>query len=447
MKEKKLKQIKSSLFSRSLSVAKLGLSAGLQYAGNRIANKSFDDFVTSQAGAFTKEFGELKGSLMKAGQMLSMYGEYFFPPQANQILKTLQSDSPAIEWSVMRSYLENYFTDEQIDALEIDPEPIGTASMGQVHKAQIKSSRQYIALKIQYPHVDEAIDSDVAALKTLLKVSKILPDGLDLTEVFEEIKVMLRQELDYENEARLTKEYHELLKTDPRYVVPRVFDEFSNKKVLATAYIEGLRADHSMIQALSPKRLNRLAENFLELYFKEIFEWNLVQTDPHMGNYKIQIDPLGMDRLVLLDFGACRKFSPVFIQSYRNMIRGSVLNEQKIFLNASQELGFIRDSDSPEYVQTYTDFCSETVEPFWSPEDPRNKLKKIAPDGTYLWKESDLPGRVVKKALQFKNFDLRSPPREIIFLDRKTGGVFIFLAILKAQINARKIIEPYLAQD
>lgn len=446
-KPKKLNQIKSSLFSRGLSVAKLGLNAGLKYAGTKITNKSFDDFVTSQAGLFTKEFGELKGSLMKAGQMLSMYGEYFFPPQANQILKTLQSDSPAIEWAVMRSYLEKYFTDEQIDSLEIDPEPIGTASMGQVHKARIKATHQYIALKIQYPDVDKAIDSDVSALKTLLKVSKILPDGLDLTAIFEEIKIMLRQELDYEHEAQLTKDYYSHLKDDPRYVVPQVIDQYSNKKVLATEYIEGLRADHSMVQALSQQRLNRLSENFLSLYFKEIFEWNLVQTDPHLGNYKIQIDPRGHDRLVLLDFGASRRFPDRFIQSYRNMIRGSVLNDEELFLKASRELGFVIASDSPEYIRTYTDFCYETVEPFWTPDDPRNKLKKIAPDGTYPWKQSDLPGRVVKKAMQFKNFDLRSPPREIIFLDRKTGGVFIFLSILKAQINARKIIEPYLRPE
>lgn len=446
MKPKKLNQIKSSLFSRSLSVAKLGLNAGLKYAGTKITNSSFDDFVTSQAGAFTKEFGELKGSLMKAGQMLSMYGEYFFPPQANQILKTLQSDSPAIEWPVMRSYLEQYFTDDRIDALEIDPEPIGTASMGQVHKALIKSTQQHIALKIQYPNVDKAIDSDVAALKALLKVSKILPEELDLTEIFEEIKVMLRQELDYIHEAQLTQRYHQHLQNDTRYIVPEVISEFSNQKVLATTYIEGLRADHSMIQTLSPQRRNRLAENFLDLYFKEIFNWNLVQTDPHLGNYKVQIDPLGNDRLVLLDFGACREFTKDFIKSYRHMIKGSVLNDHTLFLKASRELGFIKEGDSADYIKAYTEFCDETVEPFWTPDDPRNKLKKIASDGTYHWKESDLPGRVVKKAIQFKNFDLRSPPREIIFLDRKTGGVFIFLSILKAQINARKIIEPYLSE-
>ncbi len=432
-KKKELKNIKSSLMSRSFSVAKLGLGAGLKYAGSKISKTPLDDFLNSQAVTFAKELGELKGSLMKAGQMLSMYGEYFFPPQANQILKSLQSESPPIEWATMKKYLAKYLNKDLLDELEIDPVSIGSASMGQVHKARIKSTGEFIAIKIQYPDVDKAIDSDISALKTLLKLSKVLPSGLDLNPVFEEVKSMLRQELDYDNEAQLTIQYRDLIKHDARFLVPKVYLRYSNKHVLSTEYVDGLKADHALVQSLSQKRRDRLAESFLELYFKEIFEWNLIQTDPHLGNYKVQIDSLGNDRLVLLDFGACRGFSADFMQSYRHMIKGSILKDNKMFLAASEKLGFIVKGDKPEYIKAFTDFCYETVEPFQI-------------DGTYHWKNSDLPGRVVKKAIQFKNFDLRSPPREILFLDRKTGGVFIFLSVLKADINARKVIDPYLAK-
>ncbi len=432
-KKKELKSIKSSLLSRSFSVAKLGIGAGLKYAGTKISNSPLDEFFNSQALTFTKELGELKGSLMKAGQMLSMYGEYFFPPQANEILKSLQSESPPIEWPTMKKYLQKYLSKELLEELEIDPVAIGSASMGQVHKAVIKKTGDVIAIKIQYPDVGKAIDSDISALKKLLKFSRVIPSSIDLTAVFEEIKSMLQQELDYENEARLTTQYRQLIKDDSRFVVPKVYSRYSNSNVLTTEYLEGLRADHPLIQSLSQKRRNALSINFLDLYFKEIFEWNLIQTDPHLGNYKIQIDPLGNDRLVLLDFGACREFDTKFMQAYRRMIKGSVLTDQTLFRAAAKKLGFIIDSDKPEYLKAFEEFCFETVEPFKTYE-------------TYSWKESDLPGRVVKKAIQFKNFDLRSPPREILFLDRKTGGVFIFLSVLKADINARKVIDPYLAQ-
>lgn len=445
---KKLSQIKSSVVSRSLSLAKLGLNAGIKYASTKIANTPMEDFINSQALLVSEEFGKLKGSLMKAGQMMSMYGEYFLPAEANKILKSLQSDSPAFEWSVIHEHLQDYLPGELLDELEIDPESIGSASMGQVHLAKIKSTGKKIALKIQYPGIEKAIDSDVAALKKILSLSKVLPSGINLDPVFEEVKTMLRQELDYNLEATQTEHYRELLNQDTRYVVPRVFRRYSTHQVLATEYIEGLRADHVLVQSLSQERRNKISENFIDLYFREIFDWNFVQTDPHLGNYKIQIDSSGHDRIVLLDFGAAKSFGEDFIKAYRKMIKASIENKRELFLEAAQALGFVIDSDSPEYIETFIKFCYETVEPFWAYDDERNlAAKKVHPDGSYNWKENDLPSRVVKKAIQFKNFDLRTPPRDILFLDRKTGGVFIFLSVLHAQINARRIIAPYLLKN
>lgn len=431
MSSKKLSQIKSSIFSRSLSLAKLGFSAGLKYTSSKITNSPLDELLNSQALLLTKEFGELKGSLMKAGQMLSMYGEHFFPPEAIRTLKTLQSDSPAMEWSLMRQQLEKHLDSEVLRELEVNPEPIGNASMGQVHLATILASGRKIALKIQYPDLERAIDSDVAALKKILSLAKIMPSGLDLTNVFEEIKMMLRQELDYNFEANQTKTYRELLQADPRFIVPEVLDRYSNGRVLATEYVEGLRTDHALVQGLSDTRRNRLSENFLELYFREIFEWNFVQTDPHLGNYKVQIDSLGADRLVLLDFGATKKFDESFIAHYRRMIKGAIQEDAVLFLNGAGGLGFVREGDKEDYVETFQRFCYETVEPFKSA-------------GDYNWKTNDLPNRVVKSALQFRNFELRPPPSDILFLDRKTAGVFTFLSGLEANINARKIIDPFL---
>jgi len=451
-KPKSLNKIKSSLFERSLSVAKIGLNAGFKYAAQKVSSQNdpqkFNEFLTSQAQFITTELGELKGSLMKAGQMLSMYGEYFFPPEANQFLKLLQTDSPPLEFSEIQKILENYLSPEILEELDIHPQCIGSASMGQVHLATVKATGEKIALKIQYPDVDKAIDSDIKALKTLLNMSRLLPSGIQLDPVMAEVKEMLLQELDYKTEAELTKKYYQFVSQIPdsekKFKVPKVYDRYSSGKTLATEYLEGFKADHALVQALPQKRRDRLAENFLDLYQKEIFEWNFVQTDPHLGNYKIIIDPLGNDRLALIDFGATRQFSESFIQSYRRMIKGSVTGNLDDLHAACRELGFIIDSDSPEYIQVFTDFCFSTVEPFWNYDDPRNHQHKVDKEGFYHWKQNDLPGRVVKKALQFKNFNLRAPPREILFMDRKTGGVFIFLSVLNCRINARKIIDPYI---
>ncbi|MBY0452776.1 MAG: AarF/ABC1/UbiB kinase family protein, partial [Bdellovibrionaceae bacterium] len=248
------------------------------------------------------------------------------------------------------------------------------------------------------------------------------------------------------HEADLTEEYGQLIAGDDRFKVPRVFRKYSNKKVLATEYVEGLKADHALIQSLSAARRNRLSENFLDLYFKEIFQWSFVQTDPHLGNYKIQIDSKGHDRIVLLDFGAAKHFNQPFLEAYRKMIKGAVIDDDTLFFEASKKLGFVVDGDSADYVVQFKSFCQGTIEPFLEYNDPRNTNGLISPEGHYDWKQTDLPSRVMKNAFRFKNFELRTPPRDILFLDRKTAGVFMFLNVLRAQINARQIINPYLKQ-
>lgn len=429
--KKSIKRVKTSIFERGLSLAKMGVSAGIQYATHKIAGSDLNSHLSEQARILSKEFGQLKGSIMKAGQMLSIYGEYFLPPQANLFLKKLQTDSPPIEWPYIERNLIKYLGKDLFSELEIDPEPIGAASIGQVHLATIKKTKEKIALKIQYPGLEKAVQSDLQSLRKILSISKLLPTNIDLTIVFSEIKSMLHQELNYEREAELTEKYQQLLKDDTRYKVPKIYSRYSNKKVIATEFIEGYKIDSYEVQQLSQERRDFLATNFLELFFNEIFVWNLVQTDPHLGNYKIQINKSSKDTLVLFDFGATESFDKTFLRQYRRMIKGSVTKDDALFMDAAKQLGFIAATDKEEYILAFQKLCYDIVEPYH---------QKI---GNYDWKKSDLLGRVFKQALRFKNFDLRTPPKNLLFLDRKTAGVYIFLSVLHAQINPRRIIEPY----
>lgn len=451
---KSLERIKSSVFSRSLSLAKLTIQAGASMAQHGVStalkNKESKDenwkkLLQSQASLISSELGELKGSLMKAGQMLSMYGEHFLPPEANELLRSLQSDSPPLSWHAIEPTLKKYLSQEKIDLLEIETEAFASASMGQVHRARIKATGQMIALKIQYPNVDRAIDSDLRAIRALLSTLKLLPKDFNFDPVFAEIRDMLVQETNYTLEAQLTEDFYARLKNDGRFIVPQVLREFSGEKILATTFERGLRADDSLIQSLPQERRNRLALNFLDLYFKEVFEWGVVQTDPHTGNYRIRINPSGHDQIVLLDFGATRTYEKTFLHAYQRMLKGSLLNDRDLFLKASLELQFLNESDNADLKKVFEEFCAETVEPFITFEDPRNRHGQIAPDGTYDWKNTDLPQRLSKQIFHIvRNHKWRTPPREMLFLDRKTGGVFIFLSILRAKIRGRDLILKYL---
>ena len=244
-------------------MARLTVQAGAQLASQGVMNALASDetkdanwkkFLKGQARNLTKELGELKGSLMKAGQMISMYGEHFLPPEAKRILEVSAERLAASRLETDPRQSEKYLSAEQLSQLEIEHEALASASMGQVHRARIKATGEQIVLKIQYPNVDKAIDSDLKAIRSLLGIMKILPKGLNMDHLFSEVREMLIQETDYETEAKLTQKFYDFLKDDPRYVVPKVYPEFSNKKILATSYEEGLRVDNPLVQALSQER-------------------------------------------------------------------------------------------------------------------------------------------------------------------------------------------------
>lgn len=452
--KKTLKKIKSSMLSRGLSLAKLTINAGASlateniknsFSSEEVKNSSWKGFVKNQAEIVTQELGELKGSLMKAGQMLSMLGEHFLPPEANEFLKSLQGDTPALEWNAIENVLNKHLSPEQLEQLEIEHEALSCASLGQVHRARIKKTGESIVLKIQYPKVDKAINSDLKALRSLLSLLKLVPRDLNLDSLFAELREMLEQETDYVQEAQRTQDFYEKLKNDKRFVVPKVYPEFSNKRVLATSYERGLRADDPVIQALPMERRKKLGLHFLDLYFMELFEWRMVQTDPHVGNYRLRLDPSGRDQIVLYDFGATRKYSKEFVDKYARMIEGCVLNDFEMFHQAALDLHFIRTTDPEGLIKAFTEFCFETVEPFLLPDDPRLQPGVMDADGSYDWKNTDLPQRLSKKVFQVvRNYSWRTPPREILFLDRKTGGVFVFLSVLKAKCAGREVLMRHL---
>lgn len=437
--KKTLKSIKSGFISRGFSLAKLTVGAGASLATQKVTNllknkaerdEAWMGFLASQAKSFSKEFGELKGSIMKAGQMLSILGEHFLPPEVNNYLKTLQNDTPPMEWPKIKKILEKQLGPELLAELEIETEALASASLGQVHRARIKNSGASIVLKIQYPGVDKAINSDIKAIKNFLSIIKVFPIDGSLDSLLAEMKEMLIQEMDYLHEVKLMEDYRALLKGDHRYIVPIYYPRYSTKKIIAMSFERGLKADDPLIQSLNQERRNQLAQNFLELYFKELFEWHFIQTDPHLGNYRLRLDPSGRDQIVLFDFGATKSFSTAFMKNYTQLIK-SLVTQNEEFEQACLKLGFLKETDSPELIKIFKELSRETVEPFGP--------------GIYDWKNTTLPKRLSDAAMKMvRDFPVRTPPRELLFLNRKTAGVFVFLSVLGAKLESRALLLKYL---
>lgn len=439
---KTLAKVPTNVFKRGAALLNLTLASSAKLAvlkvGDLFTNperrqERLGDFLRDQAHKIVEELGNLKGSIMKAGQMLSVYGEHFFPPEVNSILKSLQQESRPVDWDEMARMLRSQLGPELLEQLEIDPTPIAAASMGQVYRAVNKATGDVIALKVQYPGVDKAIDSDLQSLRTILSLSSFVSASEGFDEIFKEIRMMLHYEVDYQRELEQFQAFAAMLADDPRFVVPKVYPEFSTKRVLAMSYEDGVPVDSPAVDALSQERRNDLGAAIMELMFREIFEWGQVQTDPHFGNYRIRLDPSGKDRIVLLDFGAVRKFPRRYIAPFADLVWAAMHHQADVVRTAGIQLGFLQETDSATNVALFYKLCITALEGFQSDAVP------------YSWGDSNLLSRLTELARDAVfAFRLRSPPREAVFMDRKMIGIYVFISRLRLNIGSRSMLVRYL---
>lgn len=430
--------LKTRPFERNLALTRMGVTAGARIAAHEFANlfrgrvsraDSNRTFYAEQARVLADELGQLKGSVMKVGQMLSLYGQYFLPPEAVEVLAGLQDNTPPVEWKSLALVLKRALG-RSLAELEIDPVPLASASLGQVHRARRKADGADLVLKVQYPGVADAIESDINTMARLISMTRLAPRGLNLEPVYAEVREMLHREVDYLAEIDHVRRFADKLAGDARYGVPRAFEEYCSDQVLALSFESGLSVRDAKVRALPQARRDVLAEAALDLFLRELFDWGMVQTDPHFGNYRIRLDERG-DRLVLLDFGATRLFGRGFVQSYRLMLRGALADDDAAVLRGAEGIGLMSADFPAPVVQAFVELCGLIVEPFRG--------------GAYDWGASDLPRRVGEKiARNALTRYFRIPPREIVFLHRRLAGVFILLAALGARWDARPLLQRHL---
>lgn len=448
-------RIKTGSFERRLSLTKAGLFAGTRMATHVAANvftskdkriEKRKKMLSKQAEFLVEELGKLKGSVVKIGQVMALYGEHFLPVEVTEALHTLEDKTTALEWEAIEKALRFELGDDKLNELEVEQEPIGAASLGQVHRARRKSDGKEICLKVQYPGVADAVDSDLDAVAQLLKLAKLVSFSKDFDEWLEEVRVMMHREVDYTLEAETTMRFGRMLHGDNRFIVPEVLIEYSTPHVMATSYEPGLSVSSDDVLSLPQDRRNHLAKAALELFLKELFIWKEIQTDPNFGNYRIRLasDEDTEDRIVLLDFGAVQKYPDQFIDPVCDMIYASYTRDLERVIAGGVKLNFMQDCWPEKVLNEFGGVCMAVLEPLAKEgvEVPDYALNE---QGEYRWKQSDLPTRIAKRAaLSAINRYFKIPPKEFVFLNRKLVGVYTFISVLEAEFNGRAILAPYL---
>ena len=450
----KLSKIKTGSFERRLSLTKAGIVAGTRMAGSMTAGifRSGEQRAAKRSAALSREarylvdeLGKLKGSVVKIGQIMALYGEHFLPVEVTEALHTLEEKTQPLDWSVIQSILFEELGSEAISELEIEDHPIGTASLGQVHKARIRETGEVICLKIQYPGVADAIDADINSVAQILRLANVVSRGPAFDEWLEEVRVMMHREVDYVLEGDTTQRFHDLLKSDSRFVVPCVYPRYSNAHILATSFEKGVHVGSPEAQALPQDFRDSLGKSFLDLFLSELFEWHEIQTDPNFGNYRIRWDERGA-QLVLLDFGAVQAYSRSFIDPVCSMIAAAYREDLDGVINGGVALQFMRDSWPKNVLEQFGKVCMAVLEPLVPLDNATcDKRAWIDEHGNYLWNESDLPTRIAKTAAKSAvSRYFKIPPKEFVFLNRKLVGVYTFISVLKARFDGEAVLGKYL---
>ncbi|HQV25694.1 MAG TPA: AarF/ABC1/UbiB kinase family protein [Acinetobacter sp.] len=450
----KLKHLKTSSTDRRLSIAKASLLAGTRWATANAASifsseeerdKKRKKATAEQAHYLVSEIGKLKGSIVKIGQMMALYGEHFLPEEITQALNTLNNQTVALDWPAIKAHLQTQLG-SKLDDLTIDHEPIGTASLAQVHRATRKSDGLEIVLKIQYPGVAEAIDSDMNLFKNMLKLTRMVPQTREFDQWFDEVREMMHREVSYDIEAATTRRFAARLKDDPRYIVPNIVDEYCADKVLCMTFERGVPVNSPVMLSLPQERRNQLGEASIEIAVRELFEWGEMQTDPNFGNYLVRLGNGKeiKDKIVLLDFGAIRGFDENLLTVARNLIHAGYAHDKTAMVNAMT--GFEFFDAMPETVKPgMADVFLIATEAFSHPSNNPDMPTGVMDDqDRYDWKKSQLHSRVMQQAAQSmasRYFSI--PPKEFMFISRKFIGAYTFMTVIEAKTNVRKMIHQF----
>lgn len=422
--------------SRFLRVARIasGVAGGMLAEGARQVRAGntpkIRDMLLTPANAqrVAEQLATMRGAAMKVGQMLSMETETLLPKELADILAKLRSDAHTMPAKQLHQVLiKAYGKNWQAQFNSFNEKPIAAASIGQVHRATGLNGED-LALKIQYPGIANSIDSDVDNIASLLRISGLLPEGMDISQLLDEGKKQLHDEANYRKEAKFLSYFSDQLRGDERFIVPTLYNELSKKNILAMEFIES-----EPIEAIAnqpQEEINRVMSALLDLSLQEFFSLRMVQTDPNFANYQYRSTD---QKIVLLDFGATKKFKLTFVNHYKRLLKAAIAGDDAKLIDAAEKLGYTVNKSNKAYQDFLTEVFYLALEPFTTDDD-------------YDFAQSDLPARLVEiseQAKQHKDF-WHTPPTDVLYLHRKLGGMFLLATRLKASVNTYQLVNQWI---
>jgi predicted unusual protein kinase regulating ubiquinone biosynthesis (AarF/ABC1/UbiB family) len=424
------------LAARAARYVRVGTNVGAvaaRVAGQRLFGREADD--AGNAAALAAALGGLKGPIMKVAQLLSTIPEAL-PPEYAAELSQLQSQAPPMgPGFVRRRMLAELGPDWAQRFKSFDAQPAASASLGQVHRATAHDGR-VLACKLQYPDMQSAVAADLSQLKVVFALHARMNPAVDTADILKEISARLREELDYELEARHTALYALIFKEEPTIRVPDILADLSTKRLLTMTWLEGRRLLDYKPAPLEDR--NVIARTLFRAWWYPFSHYGVIHGDPHLGNYTIFAHegaaghpeaipaPGGIN---LLDYGCIRSFPTPFVQGVIDLYNGLLHDKRELVVHAYETWGF--KGLSNELIDVLNIWARFIYGPLLD-----DRVREIA-EGTTPGQYGRREAFSVHKALQEKG-PVRVP-REFVFMDRAAIGLGGVLLHLRARLNFHNI--------
>ncbi len=381
----------------------------------------------ANAAALTKALGGLKGPMMKVAQMMATIPD-LLPPEYAEELQSLQNDAPPMGAAfVKRRMGAELGADWQTRFGSFDLKPSAAASLGQVHRATTLEGAA-LACKLQYPDMQSAVEADLNQLDLLFGLHRQFSPGIDTREVAKEIGDRLREELDYQHEAKNAALYAAILQTLEVVQVPKVHEALSTKRLLTMDWLDGEKL--LAFKEADEETRNRLAYAMFQAWWYPFSHYGVIHGDPHPGNYTVfrngEGEPAGIN---LLDYGCIRIFPPSFAAGVVDLYRGFLANDEAKVVHAYEQWGFT--SLTKELIETLNIWARFIYAPLLD-DRVRTVADGVAP-GQYGRREAFLMHQALKKQGPIQ------VPRQFVFMDRAAIGLGSVFLHLNARMNFHKL--------
>jgi predicted unusual protein kinase regulating ubiquinone biosynthesis (AarF/ABC1/UbiB family) len=392
------------------------------------------------AEAMLKTLGEMKGLPLKFGQMAS-YIDGLAPPgyedKFQEVLKRLQAKAPPVsrEAAVQVVKSELGGAPETIFA-SFDLDPFAAASVGQVHRATTKGG-DVVAVKVQYPGIDKAIENDLKSLSMLETMFAPVGRRYHSKETLEEVRAVFMAELDYGQEAETSETFRRIHADDDQIVIPRVHHSLTTRRVLTLELIGG--QDYAtFVKTASQEEKNAAGATLFRFMFRPLHLHGLMYADPHPGNYRF----LGGGKVGFLDFGCVKQLPPHLATAMSSYIRAAQKEDWDAFYRACHEvLGF--DESDRDGWRLYTEYVKTVLEPLrydrpfkYTQQYAREAVAYLVRGGREMVFKDDDPLPNLPKPIHM--------PSDLTFVNRLQWGFASVMGGLEAEANFFRIVDPWL---